>query len=208
MSAIWIVLIVLLVLVVLLLVWGIATYNQFVKLRNLIEEAWRQVDVELHRRYDLIPNLVETVKGYATHERGVFDDVTKARAAAAQPAATRAQQAANENALTAAIGRLFAVAEAYPELKANTNFQQLQAELTNTEDRISNGRRYYNANVREFNTKLETFPPSIIGSMFGFRRATYFEAEGVSRDVPRVDFGSDSGSVSGPTRTENPDFGR
>lgn len=177
------------VLVVAVILWFIATYNAFVRLRNLVEEAWRQVDVELHRRYDLIPNLVETVKGYASHERGVFEEVTRARAAAAQPAATREQQAANENALTAAIGRLFAVAEAYPSLKADANFQALQAELTNTEDRIAGGRRYYNANVREFNTKLETFPASIVGSMTGFRRATYFEAEGSSRDVPRVDFG-------------------
>ena len=177
------------VLVVAVILWFIATYNAFVRLRNLVEEAWRQVDVELHRRYDLIPNLVETVKGYASHERGVFEEVTRARAAAAQPAATREQQAANENALTAAIGRLFAVAEAYPSLKADANFQALQAELTNTEDRIAGGRRYYNANVREVNTKLETFPASIVGSMTGFRRATYFEAEGSSRDVPRVDFG-------------------
>lgn len=177
------------VLVVAVILWFIATYNAFVRLRNLVEEAWRQVDVELHRRYDLIPNLVETVKGYASHERGVFEEVTRARAAAAQPAATREQQAANENALTAAIGRLFAVAEAYPSLKADANFQALQAELTNTEDRIAGGRRYYNANVREFNTSFETFPASIVGSMTGFRRATYFEAEGSSRDVPRVDFG-------------------
>lgn len=189
MDGLVIALIVLGVLVVAVILWFIATYNAFVRLRNLVEEAWRQVDVELHRRYDLIPNLVETVKGYASHERGVFEEVTRARAAAAQPAATREQQAANENALTAAIGRLFAVAEAYPSLKADANFQALQAELTNTEDRIAGGRRYYNANVREFNTKLETFPASIVGSMTGFRRATYFEAEGSSRDVPRVDFG-------------------
>lgn len=181
-------------LVVVVLLWFIATYNGFVRLRNLVEEAWRQVDVELHRRYDLIPNLVETVKGYASHERGVFEEVTRARAAAAQPAADRTQQAANENALTAAIGRLFAVAEAYPSLKADANFQALQGELTNTEDRIAAGRRYYNANVREFNTRLETFPPSIVGSMTGFRRASYFEAEGASRDVPRVDFGQGGGS--------------
>ena len=178
------------VLVVAVVLWFIATYNAFVRLRNLVEEAWRQIDVELHRRYDLVPNLVETVKGYASHERGVFEEVTRARAAAAQPAATRDAQAANENALTAAIGRLFAVAEAYPVLKADANFQALQAELTNTEDRIAAGRRYYNANVRAFNTKLETFPSSIVGSMTGFRRATYFEAEGTSREVPRVDFGT------------------
>ncbi|NLI19886.1 MAG: LemA family protein [Actinomycetales bacterium] len=182
------------VLVLAVILWFIATYNGFVRLRNLVEEAWRQVDVELHRRYDLIPNLVETVKGYASHERGVFEEVTRARAAAAQPATSRAEQAANENALTAAIGRLFAVAEAYPSLKADANFRALQSELTNTEDRIAAGRRYYNANVREFNTRLETFPQSIVGGMTGFRRATYFEAEGASRDVPRVDFGQGGGS--------------
>jgi Uncharacterized conserved protein len=182
------------VLVLAVILWFIATYNGFVRLRNLVEEAWRQVDVELHRRYDLIPNLVETVKGYASHERGVFEEVTRARAAAAQPATSRAEQAANENALTAAISRLFAVAEAYPSLKADANFRALQSELTNTEDRIAAGRRYYNANVREFNTRLETFPQSIVGGMTGFRRATYFEAEGASRDVPRVDFGQGGGS--------------
>ncbi len=181
-------------LVLAVILWFIATYNGFVRLRNLVEEAWRQVDVELHRRYDLIPNLVETVKGYASHERGVFEEVTRARAAAAQPAASRAEQAAHENALTAAIGRLFAVAEAYPGLKADANFQALQSELTNTEDRIAAGRRYYNANVRQFNTRLETFPPSIVGQITGFRRAGYFEAEGASRDVPRVDFGQGGGS--------------
>ncbi|MGM0386276.1 MAG: LemA family protein [Actinomycetota bacterium] len=186
------------VLVVAVILWFIATYNAFVRLRNLVEEAWRQVDVELHRRHDLIPNLVETVKGYASHERGVFEEVTRARAAAAQPAATREQQAMNENALTAAIGRLFAVAEAYPSLKADANFQALQAELTNTEDRIAGGRRYYNANVRQFNTKLETFPASVVGSMTGFRRATYFEAEGSTRDVPRVNFRQGGGSQLGP----------
>ena len=198
MDGLVIALIVLGVLVVAVILWFIATYNAFVRLRNLVEEAWRQVDVELHRRYDLIPNLVETVKGYASHERGVFEEVTRARAAAAGGAQTREQQAANENALTAAIGRLFAVAEAYPSLKADANFRALQAELTNTEDRIAGGRRYYNANVRQFNTRLETFPASIVGSMTGFRRATYFEAEGSSRDVPRVDFGQGGGSQPGP----------
>ena len=182
------------VLVLAVILWFIATYNGFVRLRNLVEEAWRQVDVELHRRYDLIPNLVETVKGYARHEPGVCGEGTRAGAAAAQPATSRAEQAANENALTAAIGRLFAVAEAYPSLKADANFRALQSELTNTEDRIAAGRRYYNANVREFNTRLETFPQSIVGGMTGFRRATYFEAEGASRDVPRVDFGQGGGS--------------
>lgn len=181
-------------LVVVAVLWAVAAYNRFVRLRNLVEEAWRQVDVELHRRYDLVPNLVETVKGYASHERGVFEEVTRARAAAANSAPTRAEQALRENELTAAIGRLFAVVEAYPGLKADANFQALQAQLTTTEDRIAAGRRYYNANVREFNTRLETFPPSIIGSLFGFRRAAYFEAEGPSRDAPHVEFGQRGGA--------------
>lgn len=189
-----------LALLVLVALWAIGVYNGLVRMRNQIEEAWRQVDVELHRRYDLIPNLVETVRGYAAHEAGVFEAVTQARAAAAQPQPTLEARAEAENALTATIGRLFAVAEAYPELKANTNFQALQGELTNTEDRIANGRRYYNASVREFNTRIETFPPSIIASMFGFKRAAYFEAEGASRDVVTVDFGQGGGSQPGNTQ--------
>lgn len=125
------------------LIWAVSTYNGFVRLRNLVQEAWRQIDVELHRRHDLIPNLIETVKGYAAHERGVFEAVTTARAAAAQPGATPGEQAAQENDLTQALDRLFAVAEAYPQLRASENFLALQQELTNTEDRIAAGRRFY-----------------------------------------------------------------
>ena len=184
-----IVLIVIAVIVVIALIWGVATYNGFVRLRNLVQEAWRQIDVELHRRHDLIPNLVESVKGYAAHERGVFDEVARARAAAAGPASGPAEQAAQENQLTQALGRLFAVAEAYPVLRASENFQQLQAELTNTEDRIAAGRRFYNANVRELNTKVETFPPNIIANMFHIERAEYFEVEEPSvRAAPEVSF--------------------
>ena len=193
-----IVLVVLFVLVVLPLGWGIATYNGFVRLRNLVQEAWRQIDVELQRRHDLIPNLVETVKGYASHERAVFEEVTKARALASGPASGPAEQAAHENVLTQAIGRLFAVAEAYPQLRASENFQQLQAELTNTEDRIAAGRRFYNANVRELNTKVETFPANFIANMFSFSRAEYFETEDPAvRAAPTVDFGGTPGA--GPT---------
>lgn len=177
------------VFLVAVIAWFISTYNTFVAMRNRVEESWRQIDVELHRRHDLLPNLVETVKGYAAHERATFEAVTDARASALAAGADRAQQISQENMLTEAIGRLFAVAEAYPELKANTNFQQLQAQLAETEDRIASGRRYYNAVVREFNTKLETFPASIVGSMTGFRRATYFEAEGGARENVQVDFG-------------------
>ena len=191
MDAVGVVLIVLSALVVIVLLWGVVTYNGFVRLRNLVQESWRQIDVELHRRHDLIPNLVESVKGYAAHERGVFDEVTRARAAAANPGSGPAEQAAQENVLTQALGRLFAVAEAYPQLRASENFMALQTELTNTEDRIAAGRRYYNANVRVLNTRVETFPPNIIARMFGFARAEYFEAEDAAvRAAPTVDFGT------------------
>jgi len=172
-------------------IWAIATYNGFVRLRNLVQEAWRQIDVELHRRHDLIPNLLEAVRGYAAHERGVFDEVTRARAAAAGGGVTSpATQAEQENALTQALGHLFAVAENYPVLRASENFQQVQAELTNTEDRLAAGRRFYNANVRTLNTMVETFPSNVIASMFHFDRAEYFETQDPAvRAVPTVSFG-------------------
>lgn len=182
-----------LVVVALLLVvaiWLVSTYNAFVRLRNLVQEAWRQIDVELHRRHDLIPNLIETVKGYAAHESGVFEAVSQARAAAIQPGATPAQQASQEDSLTQALGRLFAVAEAYPQLRAAENFVALQNELTNTEDRIAAGRRFYNANVRELNTKVETFPANVVAGMFHISRAEYFEVNDPQvRSTPVVDFG-------------------
>ncbi len=191
-----IVLLVVIGLVVILLIWAIATYNGLVRLRNLVQEAWRQVDVELHRRYDLIPNLLETVKGYAAHERAVFDEVTRARAAAANPGSGPAEQALQENVLSQALGRLFAVAEAYPQLRASENFTALQNELTGTEDRIAAGRRYYNANVRTLNTRVETFPPNIIARTFGFHRAEYFEAnEPLVRQAPRDAFEETRGST-------------
>lgn len=191
MELVGVVLLVALGLLLLAVLWGVVTYNGFVRLRNLVQEAWRQIDVELHRRHDLIPNLVEAVKGYAAHERAVFEEVTAARAAAAAPGSSPAEQAAQENQLTAALGRLFAVAEAYPHLRASENFMALQAELTNTEDRIAAGRRFYNANVRRLNTKVETFPPNIVARWFGFTRAEYFETEDPAvRAAPRVDFGT------------------
>lgn len=172
-----------------LVVWAVAQYNALVRLRNLVQESWKQIDVELQRRHDLIPNLVETVKGYAKHEKETFEAVTAARAAASSPGASVAEQAKNENVLTQALGRLFAVAEAYPELKANIGFQQLQQELTNTEDRIAAGRRFYNANVREFNTKIEVFPTNIIAGLFKFVKAEYFEIEDQAvRQTPEVKF--------------------
>jgi len=171
------------------LIWAVATYNGMVKLRNLVQEAWRQIDVELHRRHDLVPNLVETVRGYAGHEREVFEAVAQARAAAAVRGAGPAQQAQSEQALSSALSRLFAVAEAYPELRASQTFADLQAELTNTEDRIAAGRRFYNANVRRLNTRIETFPPNVIARLFNFRRAEYFEANDPTvRAVPSVHF--------------------
>lgn len=177
------------VLVVLAAIWGVATYNGFVKLRNIVEESWKQIDVELHRRYDLIPNLVETVKGYAGHERQTLEAVTAARATAATPGSTPAEQASQENLLTGALRQLFAVAEAYPDLKANTNFLELQTQLTETEDRIAAGRRFYNANVRSLNTRVQTFPPNLIAQMFHFKEAEYFEAEDPTvRRAPEVRF--------------------
>ncbi len=175
--------------VVIAALWAVGQYNGLVKLRNLVQEAWRQIDVELQRRHDLIPNLVETVKAYAKHEKSTFEAVTKARTMAAKPGSGPAEQAGQENMLTQALGKLFAVAEDYPELKADKNFQQLQAELTNTEDRIAAGRRFYNANVRSMNTKVETFPTNIIANMFGFKREEYFETEDPAvRSVPDVSF--------------------
>lgn len=184
-----VVLIALIALVLMVMVWGVATYSGFVKLRNLVHEAWRQVDAELRRRHDLIPNLVETVKGYASHERGVFEEVTRARATASEAGVGPAEQAAREGALTQSLGRLFAVAEAYPQLQATGNFLQLQTELTNTEDRIAAGCRFYNANVRELNTRVELFPPSIIAGVFSFTGAEFFEAnDPAARSSPVVSF--------------------
>ena len=181
--------IVIVVLVVLALLALVFLYNRFVRLRNRVDNAWAQIEVQLKRRHDLIPNLVETVKGYATHEREVFDAVTRARAAAASPGASPAQQAQQEGVLGQALGRLFAVAEAYPDLKASTNFLELQRELTETEDRIAAGRRFYNANVRAMNTRVEAFPSNLVAGVFGFHKEEYFEVEDEAvRSAPTVDF--------------------
>lgn len=183
-------LIVFLIVLVILAIWVISTYNGFVKLRNLVQESWRQIDVELQRRYDLIPNLIETVKGYAAHERGLFEEVTRARAnAAGVQQGGPEQRAQAENDLTQAIGRLFAVAEGYPDLRASQNFVALQKELANTEDRIAAGRRFYNANVRSMNTKVETFPSNLIAGIFNFVKAEYFElTDPQARQAPQVEF--------------------
>ena len=155
----------------------IISYNRFVRQRNLVEESWRQVDVELRRRYDLIPNLVETVKGYAAHERATLEAVIRARNAAQAPSASRTEQGHDETTLTRTLRGLLAVAEAYPELKADQHFRQLQAQLAETEDRIAAARRFYNANVRAYNTRVDAFPSSLIAATFGFRKAEYFEVE-------------------------------
>ena len=160
------------------------TYNGLIRLRNLVQEAWRQIDVELTRRHDLIGNLVETVKGYAAHERGTLEDVVRARSAAMAPGQSPAAQAESENMLSQALGRLLAIVEAYPDLKANENFMALQNELTATEDRIASARRYYNATVRDLNTKVETVPSNIIAGVFNIDRAEYFEAVGEQREAP------------------------
>ncbi|HVE74720.1 MAG TPA: LemA family protein [Mycobacteriales bacterium] len=162
----------------LLLLALIVSYNRFVRQRNLVQESWRQVDVELRRRHDLVPNLVQTVQGYAAHERAVFEGVTQARAAAvAAEGGDVATQARVEATLAGRLKGLLAVAEAYPDLKASGPFQQLQEQLAETEDRIAAGRRFYNGNVRALNTRVEAFPSSITAALFGFRRASYFEVE-------------------------------
>jgi LemA protein len=187
------------IVVVLLALAVVGIYNGLVSLRNRVQEAWRQIDVELKRRHDLIGNLVETVKGYAAHERGTLEDVMKARSAAMAGGQGPAQQAQSEGALSAALGRLFAVAEAYPDLKANQNFLSLQEELTSTEDRIASARRYYNANVRELNTRVETVPSNIVAGMFNIGRAEYFEAEGAEREPVQVDFGQREATIPPPS---------
>jgi LemA protein len=162
-------------------------YNRLVRLRNRVANAWAQVDVQLRRRYDLIPNLVETVKGYASHERGTFEEVTKARTRA-QEAQTVAEQAGAENALTAAIGRLFAVAEAYPELRASENFQRLQSDLTETEGKIAVSRQIYNDTVLTYNNAIQVVPASIVAGAFGFEQKPFFEVEEPVREAPQVRF--------------------
>ena len=184
----WWVWLVILGAIVLLVLIVVGMYNKLVRLRNRCENAWAQVDVQLRKRYDLIPNLVEAVKGYAAHERGVFEEVTEARTRAQQAQGVQ-EQAQAENALTAAIGRLFAVAEAYPELRATENFQQLQAQLTEVEGDIAVSRQVYNDTVLTYDTALETVPTSIIAGIFNFREREYFEVEEAAiREAPQVSF--------------------
>ena len=180
---IWIMLAIVVVLVLVLITF----YNRLVRLRNRVENAWAQVDVQLKRRYDLIPNLVETVKGYAAHERETFEAVTAARTRA-QAAQGPAEQGAAEGILGQALGRLFAVAEAYPELQADENFRQLQDELAQTENRIAVSRQVYNDTVLTYNTAIQTVPGVFFAGPFGFSKKDFFEVEGEAREAPRVAF--------------------
>lgn len=168
--------------------WMIAVYNGLIKLRNRAKEAWSDIDVQLKRRYDLIPNLVETVKGYAAHERELFEKVTQARAQA-MGANTVGEKAQAENMLSSTLKSLFAVAENYPDLKASQNFLELQKELTDTEDKIQAARRFYNGNVRDLNTQIEIFPNNIIAGAFGFQKMEFFEIEeAAAREPVKVKF--------------------
>ncbi len=181
--------IIVLVIVALLVIGLITLYNRFVQLRNRVDNSWAQIEVQLKRRWDLIPNLVETVKGYAEHERGTFEAVTQARANA-QKAQGPAETAAAEGILGQALGRLFAVAEAYPELQADENFRQLQDELAGTENRIAVSRQVYNDTVLSYNNAIQTFPGVVLAGPFGFDKREFFESDATQREAPQVDFGA------------------
>ncbi|MBU0707701.1 LemA family protein [Patescibacteria group bacterium] len=183
-TPLWIVIIA----IVVLIIWFIGVYNSLIRLKNQTNEAWSDIDVQLKRRYNLIPNLVETVKGYATHEREVFEKVTQARSQA-MGVQNPADKAKAENMLSGALKSLFAVAENYPGLKASENFAKLQDELSDTENKVQAARRFYNGNVRDFNTKLESFPNNMVAGMFGFNKREFFEIEDEGeRKNPEVKF--------------------
>lgn len=177
------------IILAILVIWFVALYNSFVRLINRTKEAWADIEVQLKRRYDLIPNLVSTVKGYAAHESTAFEKVTAARAAA-MGAKTAGEHSKTEAMLGQAITGLFGIAEAYPDLKANTNFLELQRELSDTENKIQAARRFYNANVRDLNTKVETFPPNIVASIFHFKKMEFFDIpdDGVEQKPVEVKF--------------------
>lgn len=174
--------------VVIFIIWIIAAFNGFVRLKNQVENSWSQIDVQLKRRADLIPNLINTVKGYAKHEKEVFENVTKARSALVSAGNDVKKAAAAENMMTSALKSVFAVAEAYPQLKANENFIQLQEELTGTENKVAASRQYYNDTVMEYNTKRESFPSNVIAGMFNFGEKDLFEIEEKEKIVPKVEF--------------------
>jgi len=174
--------------VALVFAWSVSVYNRFVRLRNLMAEAWSGIDVQLKRRVDLIPNLVETVKGYAGHEKELFEKIALSRAQSVNAGSVR-EQAAAESALTASLRTLFAVAEAYPDLKANTNFLELQKSLAEIEDQIQMARRYYNGTVRENNVLVDSFPSNLVARLAGFTKADFFELEdSAERKAPQVRF--------------------
>ncbi len=188
MSAALIVVIVIGVILLAVIGWFIGAYNGLVRLRNQLENAWAQIDVQLKRRYDLIPNLVETVKGYAKHERETLEKVIQARNMAMN-AKTIGERAEAENILTGTLKSLFAVSEAYPDLKANQNFLRLQEELTSTENKVAFSRQFYNDSVQQFNTSIQVFPTNIVAGMFSFARRDFFEVkEEAVREAPKVSF--------------------
>ncbi|MDD5145163.1 MAG: LemA family protein [Candidatus Pacebacteria bacterium] len=170
-----------------LVLWLIATYNRLIALKNRTQEAWSDIDVQLKRRYDLIPNLIETVKGYAVHERELFEKVTQARSQAMQAQGIKEKGEA-ENVLTSTLKSLFAVAENYPDLKASTNFLELQRELRDTEDKIQASRRFYNTNVRDMNISIESFPTNMLANLMGFKKRDFFEVQEGEKAVPKVNF--------------------
>jgi LemA protein len=178
---------ILLVIIIIAVIAGVVIYNGLITLKNRVDEAWSDIDVQLKRRHDLIPNLVNTVKGYATHERELFEKVTEARTAA-MGAQNPADKEKAENALSGTLKSLFAVAEAYPDLKANQNFLELQKELTDTEDKIQASRRFYNGNVRDFNTKIEVFPSNIVAGMLHFTKRDFFQMDEAEKEPVKVEF--------------------
>ena len=181
---------ILLGILVVIILWFIAAYNGLVRLRNQVKNGWAQIDVQLKRRHDLIPNLVETAKGYVKHERETLENITKARALAVEASnGGVAAQAKAEGALAGALSKFFAVAESYPDLKANQNFLALQEELTSTENKVGFARQFYNDQVMTFNTKIETVPTNIVASLCNFKQAEFFEVEApAEREVPKVQF--------------------
>ena len=207
--------VILVILVIAAVVWAVSAYNGFVKQRNMIQESWRQIDVELNRRYELIHNLVETVRAYSAHERNTLEEVTRLRNQAAALAQRGGsvpdeQRAEVEGALSGAVHNLLVSVEAYPELRSNTNFLELQRELSDTEDRIAAGRRFYNANVRNYNTRVESVPSNVIANSFKFEKAAYFEVNDQAvRKAPDVNFGEisyrgDSSRINEPSRDPRP----
>ena len=187
-GAILVVLLVLVGVVAVVVLWFVFTYNGLVRLRNQVKNAWSQIDVQLKRRYDLIPNIVETVKGYAAHEKETFERVIQARQRGIDASGVKQQQEA-ENMITGALRQLFALSEAYPNLKANENFLALQEELASTENKIGFARQYYNDTVKDFNIRQEMFPANLVASMLGFQPADFFEIEEASqREAPKVKF--------------------